>query len=84
MATGKPVIGTNSGGVPEIIVEGQTGLMVPAQDPAALAEAIEQMLSDPLQAEQMGQAGLQRARKLFDANRVAEQVQQVYRELLST
>jgi len=82
MATGKPVIGTNSGGVPEIIVEGQTGLMVPAQDPAALAEAIEQMLSDPLQAEQMGQAGLQRARKLFDANRVAEQVQQVYRELL--
>lgn len=84
MAVGKPVIGTNSGGVPEIIVDGETGLLVPSNNATALAEAIEEMLSDPLQAQQMGEAGLQRARELFDADRVAAQVQQVYRELLRT
>ena len=82
MATGKPVIGTNSGGVPEIIVDGETGLLVPSNSPTVLAEAIEEMLSDPLAARQMGQAGLRRARERFDAERVAQQVQQVYRCLL--
>ncbi len=82
MATGKPVIGTNSGGVPEIIVDGETGLLVPSNSPTVLAEAIEEMLSDPLAARQMGQAGLRRARERFDAERVAQQVQQVYRRLL--
>ncbi len=83
MGVGKPVIGTNSGGVPEIIVDGETGLLVPPKDAEALAEAIEQMLSDPLQAQQMGEAGLNRARDLFDADRVADQVQDVYREVLA-
>lgn len=82
MAVGKPVIGTNSGGIPEIIVEGETGLLVPPNDAPALAAAMEKILSDPPSAQKMAAAGMQRARDLFDANRVAEQVQEVYRQLL--
>ena len=82
MAVGKPVIGTNSGGVPEVIVEGETGLMVSPEDPYALAEAVAELLSDPPRAQKMGAAGLERARQLFDSDRVAAEVQKVYRELL--
>lgn len=83
MAAGKPVVATRSGGVPEIVVEGETGLLVPPGDEAALAGALVELLADPARALRMGAAGTARARERFDVTRVAASVQQVYEEVLA-
>jgi glycosyltransferase involved in cell wall biosynthesis len=54
MAAGKPMVATRVGGNPELIVEGETGFLVPPRDPAALAEAVERLLEDPALAKSMG------------------------------
>lgn len=82
MATQRPVVATASGGVPEIVVEGQTGLLVPPHEHEPLAEAIVSVLSDPALAARMGAAGRQRALERFDVRRVAAQVEALYAELL--
>jgi glycosyltransferase involved in cell wall biosynthesis len=84
MAVGKPVVATRSGGVPEIVVEGETGLLVPPRDAAALAGALAALLDDPVAAERMGQRGCVRARAQFDTRRVAGSVAAVYEELLAS
>ena len=83
MATGRPVVATASGGVPEIVVNGQTGLLVPPEDAQSLAGAIETLLADSQRAQQMGAEGLTRAHQLFSADRVAQQVQELYQRILS-
>ena len=83
MATGRPVVATKSGGVPEIVVDGQTGLLVPPQDAQSLAGAIEALLTNQQYAQQMGAEGLTRAHQLFSADRVACQVQGLYQRILS-
>ena len=65
MASALPVVGARVGGIPEMIVEGDTGLLVPARDPQALADAIESVVRDPVRARAMGDAGRRRARILF-------------------
>lgn len=84
-AMGLPVIGTNVGGVPETMQEGVTGLLVPARDPAALAQALETLLLDPAMRRRMGDAGreLIRGRGLFSAERTAGQVEHVYAHWLN-
>lgn len=57
MAAGLPVIGSNTGGIPDVIREGETGLIVPASDPSALARAIQRLLMEPTLAQALGQAG---------------------------
>jgi glycosyltransferase involved in cell wall biosynthesis len=84
MAAGKPVVATRSGGVPEIVDEGETGLLVEPRSGTQLARAICQLLGDPELAERMGQAGLERARRSFDTHRVAETVQGLYDRTLAT
>ncbi len=84
MATGRPVVATKSGGVPEVVVDGQTGLLVPPNDAALLAQAIETLLTDRERAQQMGAEGLACARKLFSTDRVARQVQELYQRIFST
>jgi len=66
MAAGLPVVSTRLAGVPEMVEEGVTGLLVPEQDPAALADALRQVLGDPIRAEEMGAAGRRLARERFD------------------
>jgi len=83
MATGRPVVATESGGVPEVVVDGQTGLLVPPEDAQSLASAIEMLLADHEGAKQMGAKGLARARKLFSTDRVAQQVQELYQRIFS-
>ncbi|MCK4322989.1 MAG: glycosyltransferase family 4 protein [Armatimonadetes bacterium] len=83
MATGRPVVATESGGVPEIVVDGQTGLLVPPNDADLLAEAIEALLTDQECAQQMGAEGLARAHRFFSVDRVARQVQELYQRTLS-
>jgi colanic acid/amylovoran biosynthesis glycosyltransferase len=69
MATGLPVISTAIGGIPEMVIEGETGFLVPPRDAVALANVIEKLIRDPALAQKMGQAGHERAQKLFSIER---------------
>ncbi|HCA46870.1 MAG TPA: hypothetical protein DEP45_05760 [Armatimonadetes bacterium] len=84
MAAGLPVVATASGGVPEIVREGETGLLAPPEQPGPLGEAIARVLADPARARAMGEAGRRRAVECFDVRRVARQVEAVYDVLLGT
>jgi len=81
-ACGKPVVGAISGGVPDAVVDGQTGLLVPEGDVEATAQAIVRVLSDPDLSRRLGQAGLERARELsWDA--YARRLEEVYQNALA-
>lgn len=82
MAARLPVVATAVGGTPELITHNETGLLVPPQNPEALAEAISQLLDHPEQAAQMGQNGRQRAAEQFTIERMVEQTEALYERLL--
>lgn len=79
---GRPVIASRAGGVPEIIEHGQTGLLVPPQDVAALADAILTMLDDRSAASAMGRRGRQLALDRFGWPRYLAQLREVYDRVL--
>ena len=72
------VVASDAGGLPEVVEHGVTGLIVPRGDANALAEAIGALLADPARRARMGQAGRERALRLFDWDRTAEQFEQIY------
>jgi glycosyltransferase involved in cell wall biosynthesis len=72
------VVATDAGGLPEVVEHGVTGLIVPRGNSDALAEAIGSLLADPIRRAEMGRAGRQRALRLFDWDRSAEQFEQIY------
>jgi len=74
MGSGLPCITSNVGALPEIVDDGTTGLLVPPRDPAALAEALIALLSDPARAEAMGRAGYARVLDRFTWKDVAERM----------
>jgi glycosyltransferase involved in cell wall biosynthesis len=76
-----PVVASDAGGLPEVVENGVTGLVVPRGDADALARAIQTLLTDPERRREMGQAGRARALRLFDWDRSAEQFEQLYREV---
>lgn len=78
MGVACPVIATNSGGAPEVVEEGVSGLLVKPGDETDLAHAILQLLKTSALAKAMGEAGMIRARQYFDVNRVVAQVQELY------
>ena len=80
MAAGKAIIGTRVGGVPESIVDNETGLIVPREDVNALAQALTRLSTDATLREQLGRAGSQRA-PLFAWPIIADQYLAVYRSL---
>jgi rhamnosyl/mannosyltransferase len=83
MACGAPVVSTDlPTGVPEVNADGATGLVVPPADPAALAAALRRILGDAELRRRMGEAGRERAQKLYRAERMAEDVSEVYRQAL--
>lgn len=82
MALGKPVVGARAGGLPELVLNGETGLLVTVRKPAQLAQAAERLLLDPTLAREMGQRGMERARAFFGAERCASEVERVYEEAL--
>lgn len=81
-ACGRAVITTDVPGCRDAITPGVTGLLVPKKDSHALAEAIDQLLSDTKLRTQMGRAGRHLAENEFDVNRVVQQHLQIYKELL--
>lgn len=66
MAASLPVVATNIAGIPEEVVDGETGFLVPPGSPVALARRLVDVLAQPARAQAMGAAGLARARALFD------------------
>jgi glycosyltransferase involved in cell wall biosynthesis len=77
MATGLPCVATRVGGVPEIVVDEETGILVPAGDVAAVAGALERLLGDPVARARMGDAARARARAL-DARSAVRHIEEVY------
>jgi glycosyltransferase involved in cell wall biosynthesis len=84
MAAGKPVVATAIGGTDEAVIHGETGLLVPPADPAALAQAIRTILSTPGFGKRLGAAGRARVRKEFSAEGMVQRVTQIYDEILSS
>lgn len=80
MAMGRPVVASAVGGLPELVEDGVTGLVVPPGDPAALAAALGSLLSDPARAEKLGAAGRSRFARLFSLGVFYENTQKVYDE----
>ena len=84
MAAGKPVVASAIGGVKECVVDGKTGILVPPEDPLALATAICRILRDQAFARSIAEAGQERAVQYFSINRMAKEVLKVYKESLSS
>ncbi len=81
MYMGKPVIATRSGGLTDVVVHQETGLLVPPEDAPALRDAMQMLLDDPVLRERMGQGAKQRVLQ-FQATEVIAQFERVYRDLL--
>ena len=81
MACGTAVVGSRTGGIPEVVADGETGLLVPVGEPEPLAEALNVLLRDPDRAEAMGQAGRKRAVSEFGWPAIAAQTADLYAEL---
>ena len=83
MLSGLPVVATDVGGVREVVVEGETGFLVPPQDPSALASALERLLGDAELRRQMGAAGRKRALAHFTEARMLADTAEVYARALA-
>ena len=81
MACGKAIVATTAGGIPEVVKDGETGLLVPPRDPAALARAIIALLTDDHARRTMGAAGLERVRERFSVERMVQETLRVYQRV---
>lgn len=81
MACARPIIATNTGGIPEVVEDGVTGVLVPPRDSAALARVIVQLLSDSDRRRQLAMAGFDRVRERFTVERMVAETMAVYGRL---
>ena len=84
MARGLPVVATRVGGNAEVVVDGETGLLVPPRSPAALAEAMLRIYGDAERSRRMGQAGRERVELHFDVRRMVGDYEALYRKILES
>jgi len=84
MAMAKPIVATASGGTPEIVVNGVTGLLVAPRNPSALAEALLTLLKDPARSQALGAAGRERVTKQFSIQAHVQKMMDVYAEALTS
>jgi glycosyltransferase involved in cell wall biosynthesis len=82
-AAGKPVIASAIGGLRDVVVDGETGVLVPPGDRDALGSALERMIADPEMRVRMGRAAARRAR-LFSPNEIVPRFEAAYREAIET
>ena len=79
MAQGLPIVATRVGGNPEVVVEGETGLLVPPRAPDELAAAILRIHRDPALGQRLGAAGRSRVETVFDARRMVADYENIYK-----
>ena len=84
MASGLPVVATDVGGNPDLVRPGETGMLVPAATPAALAETIQTYLEDPVRRRREGQAARALAERTFSIGAMVEGYMRVYDQALAT
>jgi glycosyltransferase involved in cell wall biosynthesis len=84
MASATPVVASRVGGLKFSVADGETGLLVPPRDPAALAAASDRLLADPDWGDRLGQAARHRVETQFSWQRVAQQLDPLYRSLIAT
>jgi glycosyltransferase involved in cell wall biosynthesis len=84
MAHGRPVVATAVGGLRDLVVDGETGLVVPPRDPGALRSALERLLGDPELRRRLGAAGRERARERFSWAAVTDATMAAYAEAVGT
>jgi glycosyltransferase involved in cell wall biosynthesis len=83
LAAGRPVVATRVGGVPDVVREGEDGFLVDPGDVQALADALETLARDPALRERLGAAGRERVIPRYRVSRLIDDVDAVYRELLT-
>jgi glycosyltransferase involved in cell wall biosynthesis len=81
MAAGKPIVATRTGGIPEVVVDEETGILVPPRNHTAMAGAIVRLLKDDGLRRRMGEAGRQRACRQFSAERMVQETVRVYQRI---
>jgi glycosyltransferase involved in cell wall biosynthesis len=82
-ATGLPVVSTRVGGMPTVVVDSKTGVLVDVQDEVAFAAALERLLANQALARRLGERGAERARREFSIGRLLSEIDELYRHLLS-
>ncbi len=80
---GRPVVGTDVGGMREAVASGITGELVPREDPGTLAEAILKTISNPTHAESLGAAAVAHIDRLFSLRACADQYEALYHDVLA-
>lgn len=78
-----PVVATNVGGIPDVVQDGVTGILVPPRNPTAMSAALQRLLDNPDQRQRMGDAGKTRADKHFSAERYANDITNLYAQLFN-
>jgi len=81
LALGVPVVASRVGGLPDVVVDGRTGLLVPPGDAGAVAAAISELLADPARAQALGRAGREHVEQQFTVERMVDGYRRVYEEL---
>ena len=84
MASSKPIVATKAGGIPEVVDDGVTGLLVPPKDHQALAHAIVTLLKDARLRQEYGAAGFARVRDRYSAERMVQDTLKVYERVASS
>jgi len=84
MAAGLPVIGTRVGGIPELVVDGETGLLVAPERPDELAAALDSLATDPERRAELGRRGRERVQEHFSADAIARRTVALYEELCAS
>ena len=84
MVMGKAVVATTTGGLPEVVAQGETGLLVPPGDAESLAEAAISLLENKSRREQMGACGRMRAQERFSLDASVAHMEQLYGDVLGT
>jgi glycosyltransferase involved in cell wall biosynthesis len=82
MAAGRPVIATAVGGLPEVVTDGVTGLLIPPRDADALAEALGRLLANPAWAQQLGANARDHVREHYSLDRLGREINEIYATLV--
>jgi len=83
MASGKPVIATQTGGIPELVQEGQSGLLVPIADAKALSEAMIHLAENPKMMSTFGETGKKLVKDIFSLDKMVTKIDDLYQEIMS-